>query len=212
MGRDRVSVSQRDGNKGGADELDGRRRRSAQSREAIVTAMFELIGEGNLRPSAQRVADRAGVGIRTVFRHFDEMDRLYAEMHARLQELIGPLLADAEPSGPLSRRARELVAARCEIYERVGPYKRSANMHLMSSPFLQKRHRSMNRALRVDLGRWLPELEQAPERVSNAVDAMLSFQTWDRLRSDQKLTQKDAREALEAALDAIVSTSLKSRA
>ena len=96
-----MTVSQRNGGNGdpAADEADGRRRRSAQSREAIVSAMFDLIGEGDQRPSAQRVADRAGVGIRTVFRHFDEMDRLYAEMNARLRAMIRPLLADEEPSG-----------------------------------------------------------------------------------------------------------------
>ncbi len=211
MGRDRVTVSHRDGRKGGPGQVDGRRRRSAQSREAIVTAMFELIGEGDLRPSAQRVADRAGVGIRTVFRHFDEMDRLYAEMTARLQERIGPLLANAEPNGSVAKRARDLVGTRCDIYERLGPYKRSANVHRMSSPFLQKNHRSMVRALRADLERWLPEIEQAPAGVSNAVEALLSFETWDRLRSDQKLTQKDAREALETALDAVVTASLRGR-
>lgn len=205
-----MTVSQKNGGKaGGTPEADGRRRRSAQSREAIVAAMFELVGEGDLRPSAQRIADRAGVGIRTVFRHFDEMDRLYAEMSVHLRSELEPLLAGANPSGGLAKRTRDLVATRCDVYERMGPYKRSANVHRQSSPFLQKEHRATVRAMRTDLERWLPELGDASPRAANAIEAAISFESWDRLRSDQKLSQKDTREALETTLDALVSTSLK---
>ena len=52
---------------------DGRRLRSERSRQAIIDAMMELIGEGNLVPTAQQASERAGVGIRTVFRHFSDM-------------------------------------------------------------------------------------------------------------------------------------------
>ena len=44
---------------------DGRLQRSERSRELIAEALYELMGEGDLGPSAQKVADRAGVGIRT---------------------------------------------------------------------------------------------------------------------------------------------------
>ena len=39
--------------------------------------MMNLIEGGDLMPSAARVAEEAGVGLRTVFRHFDDMDSLY---------------------------------------------------------------------------------------------------------------------------------------
>ena len=55
---------------------DGRALRSERSRRPIVEALFALVGEGVLQPTAQQVADRAGVGIRTVFRHFEDMDAL----------------------------------------------------------------------------------------------------------------------------------------
>ena len=48
---------------------DGRIQRSERSRETIVQAMLDLIGEGTLSPTAQQVAVRADVGVRTVFRH-----------------------------------------------------------------------------------------------------------------------------------------------
>ena len=40
---------------------DGRRQRSEGSKQAIIEAMLEMIGEGILIPSAQQVSDRAGV-------------------------------------------------------------------------------------------------------------------------------------------------------
>ena len=208
--RGTVTVSQKNGHEG--EEADGRRRRSQHSREAIVSAMFELIGEGDLRPSAQRIADRAGVGIRTVFRHFDEMDRLFAEMSERLRATIAPLLSVEVPTGSVARRASGLVAVRCDIYERIGPYKRSGNLQRFSSPYLRKAHRATIRDFRIDLERWLPEVGAATPRVANAIEAMVSFECWDRLRTDQKLNQKDTREAMETAVGAVVAASLKPRA
>lgn len=208
-----VTVSHKNGGHGdpGADEVDGRRRRSAQSREAIVSAMFELVGEGDLRPSAQRVADRAGVGIRTVFRHFDEMDRLFAEMSDRLRATLRPLLDQAENSGSLASRARHLVVKRCEVYEKMGPYKRSGNLQRPKSAFLQKAHRAMVRDLRLNLERWLPEVASSPTRVANAIEAAVSFEAWDRLRSDQKLSYKDTREAMQTTVDALVQAEFRGR-
>ncbi|MBP6689360.1 MAG: hypothetical protein KA153_05180, partial [Hyphomonadaceae bacterium] len=49
-------------------EVDGRRQRSDASRRKIAQAMLELLREGEPDPSADLVAERAGVGRRTVFR------------------------------------------------------------------------------------------------------------------------------------------------
>ena len=57
---------------------DGRLLRSERSREQIVDALYELIGEGHMQPTAQQVAERSGVALRSVFRLFSDMDALYA--------------------------------------------------------------------------------------------------------------------------------------
>ena len=61
-------------------EEDGRRQRSSRSRERIVHAMIELIRAGEMSPAAARVAEKANVGLRTVFRHFEEMETLTREI------------------------------------------------------------------------------------------------------------------------------------
>ena len=80
-----------------APPLDGRVLRGEKSRESIVDALFELVGEGVLAPTAQQVAERAGVGLRSVFRHFSDMERLFAAMDARLGAEVIPLLLEARP-------------------------------------------------------------------------------------------------------------------
>ena len=65
---------------------DGRTLRSVKSQKLIVDAVIKLIREGNLEPTAQVVADKSGVGIRTVFRQFDDMENLLKSVDAELSK------------------------------------------------------------------------------------------------------------------------------
>ena len=58
--------------------VDGRRLRSERTRLAIINAALALQKEGFLVPTAQQISDRAGVLIRTFFRHFEDMEALFA--------------------------------------------------------------------------------------------------------------------------------------
>ena len=182
---------------------DGRLRRGERSREAIVVALFELVGEGVLQPTAQQVAERAGVGIRSVFRHFDDMDSLYATMDERLSADALPILRE-EVKGSVRERARALAQRRARLYERIGPYKRSANVQRWRSNFLRTRHALLVRELRADLLRSLPELSDAPTETLDAIDLVASFEAWDRLRADQRLSRERAEATLECALLALL--------
>ncbi len=72
--------------------IDGRRLRSETSRLRIVEAMIALVSESPTMPPAEAVATRAGVGLRTVFRLFEDMDGLYRGMQAVMTERLGGLL------------------------------------------------------------------------------------------------------------------------
>jgi AcrR family transcriptional regulator len=183
---------------------DGRVRRGERSGHAIVEALLELIGDGIMEPTAQQVATRAGVGIRTVFRRFSDMESLYAEMGARVHAAAAPLVLDAQPSGDLMTRARELVSRRVVFFERIAPFKRSANLKRWRSPFLRDRHADLVRRLRADLLRWLPELDHAPDALVEALDLVTSFEAWDRLRTEQRLGRERAQAALERMVLGIV--------
>ncbi len=185
---------------------DGRVRRAERSRAAIVDALFDLVGRGIMRPTAQAVAEYAGVGVRTVFRHFDDMESLNAAMSERLGTEVIAMIAGRKPSGSMNDRAKQLVDLRVTMYERIAPYKRCGNLHRWESEFLQKEHSMMVRELRKDLLRWIPEIERAPSEVISALELATSFEAWDRLRVDQRLGRERAREVVER----IVSSILKS--
>lgn len=177
--------------------VDGRVRRGQQSGHAIVDAMLRLVGDGTLEPTAQQVAAEAGVGIRTVFRRFSDMESLFSEMDAHLQAAAVPLLVDGEPTGSRAMRARALVTRRVAFFERIAPYKRAGNLKRWRSPFLRDRHALLVRALRADLRRWLPELGAAPVDVTDALELATSFEAWDRLRTEQRLGRARAQAAIE---------------
>ena len=187
------------------DTTDGRVLRSERSRELIADALFELVGEGDLEPTAQQVAERAGVGIRSVFRLFSDMEALYATLNARLLAEVMPMLREGPPEGAgLRERATALVADRAGLFERVAPYMRSTNLNRGHSPFLADQHRKIVGQLRARLQRWLPELREAPADLVEALDQATSFEAWDRLRSDQRLGRARARAAMERAVRALV--------
>lgn len=193
--------------------FDGRVRRGVRSREAIVAALMDLVGSGVLQPTVQQVAERAGVGVRSVFRHFSEMETLHRAMDARLELEARPMMTTApNPTGSVAERIAALTRQRAAFFERIAPFKRSGNIVRWRSRFLQDRHLMLQRLLRANLLQWLPELASAPAPVVEAADLAASFEAWERLRFDRQLGVKAATAATEAALTALVPATAAKRA
>ncbi len=189
---------------------DGRVQRSERSREAIVQALLDLIGDGTLEPTAQQVAERANVGVRTVFRHFSDMETLFTTMNDQLTEKVNALFVEQSQTGPLESRIAELIERRAAIFGLIGPYKRASAIQRWRSAFLQKQHELSIKILRRDLQRWLPEIAELDGETMEALELNLSFESWDRLRSDQRLGSKRANDVLRRVVSALL-TDLVSR-
>jgi AcrR family transcriptional regulator len=175
---------------------DGRRRRSQLSRERIVTAMMALVEEGRLNPSAEEVAERAQVGLRSVFRHFNDMDGLYAEMALKLAHVYQSALAPFE-SPDWQGQLAEAIERRVAVYERLLPFKRAADAHRHESAVLQDNYAATSRLSRARLRDLLPPaLKDDPEALET-LDFLLSIDSWQRLRTEQKLAVEQARRIVE---------------
>jgi len=184
---------------------DGRLRRSERSRELIADALYELLGEGDIEPSAQKVSDRAGVGIRTVFRLFSDMDALYATVNARLEFEVAPMLRASPPDGAtVHERAESLTGERVAVFERAGIYMRFTNRNRDRSEFLASHYRKLTLRLRERLLHWLPELRDAPPALIETLDQATSFEAWDRLRNDQRLSRPRAQAAMNFATESLL--------
>jgi AcrR family transcriptional regulator len=94
--------------------LDGRRLRSERSKQAIIDAVADMIDEGNLIPTAQQASDRAGVGIRTVFRHFNDMETLFTIADEQRRAYFENLFKGGDRSGTLVERIEKIVDFRGE--------------------------------------------------------------------------------------------------
>ncbi len=190
------------GGRGASDEegVDGRILRSRRSRERILEALVELIAEGDMQPTGERVAARAACGLRTVYRHFEDMDGLYREVQAHVKKLVEPVVAEPARAVSLEERIAAVVQMRSAIFERAAPFLRSGAATRWRSKFLSQSHAEMVRDLRSDLRRVLPEAEAHME----IAELLTSFEAWDRLRVDQKLSRDKAQGVIEAGLRVLV--------
>jgi AcrR family transcriptional regulator len=179
---------------------DGRRRRGQDNRARIVAAMLEIIRSGDLAPGAEQVAQHADVGLRTVFRHFQDMDSLYREMSV---VIMGELKAVAETpfrSPDWRERVVELIERRAGAFEKIGPFLRASTAFSQRSRDLQVDNTRLVAALRVILERQLPPEVVRDRPKLEILDLLLSFETWSRLRREQGLSPRQAKDTLTAAV------------
>lgn len=179
---------------------DGRRRRSEASRERIVSALFELLAAGDVTPSAEAVADRAGVGLRTVFRHFENMESLFQQINATMEAEIRPAITQGWSSQGGQSRLEEMLDRRIVIFEKIMPLKIAADVHRHRSAFLEAQARVFVREQREMMKAGLSEIVTSDPDLLEALDLLLSFDTWRRLRRDQRLSVPRAREVLRSLL------------
>ncbi|PLW82488.1 hypothetical protein CWI75_12105 [Kineobactrum sediminis] len=171
---------------------DGRRLRSERSRQIILDAMLALIEEGNLVPTAQQVADRAGVGIRSVFRHFSDMENLFAAADEQSREWYFSLFSGGDRRGTLKKRIRHAAERHANGYEAIWNTILSTQAQMWRYELLRKNYAHYQRGLRNDLDDWLPELKTLSRSSRDAVDAIASFEMWHRLREYQGLSKKQS--------------------
>lgn len=175
---------------------DGRRARGMENRRKIVDAMLALIGEGAISPSAEDVASRAEVGLRTVFRHFDDMDSLYREISALMSAELMPIASAPQPGGNWRDRFAELVERRARVFEKMTPFKIAADAHRHRSAFLRDEHVQLAQLQRATLRTALgPQLCRDKLRFE-ALEVLMSFDAWRHMRHDQGLTVAQAKKLL----------------
>ncbi len=172
---------------------DGRRERSRSSRSKIVAAMVDLVGKGDVAPSAARVAEVAGVGLRSVFRHFDDMDELYREMGEVIEAQVMPIILQSPTGATWQEKLFVIADRRAMVFETILPYRISANLKRFQSSYLMQDYRRMLRLESDTIEVHLPVAVKADVAGARGLNVILSFQTWRLLRHDQELPFEDAK-------------------
>lgn len=197
-------------------ETDGRRARAERNRDAVVDAILDIIREGQGQPGAAEIAARAGVSLRSVFRHFDDLDTLHEAAVERHAALIAPLFvlvlpapADDGMPAPIGARIDALVRQRATLLEEMRPVRSVAErLRDRSAPIAAGLDRS-RRLLREQVrGVFAPELEarSGPDRrdLFDALEAATSFALWQQLRVDQGLSKARATAAMDRSVRALL--------
>ena len=184
---------------------DGRRARSRTSRDKIVAAVLHLIEGGDLSPSAARVAEVAGVGLRSVFRHFDDMDSLYQEVSERVSAQVMPMLREAVIGATWKERLVRIVERRTSIFERIHPFRLSASFKRFRSAFLTEEYRRTLDLEAATVEALLPPHILADQVSTRSIKVILSFQNWHALRFEQDLSIEEAREVVSRLLGDTIS-------
>jgi AcrR family transcriptional regulator len=187
-----------------AQEADGRKHRSQKSQMLIVNAMLELMAKGNLEPSADQIAEIAKVGRRSVFRHFSDMDTLYREMNNSITATMGSIVPQPFLAADWRGRVLELVDRRAVGFEKMKPFLLAGQVHRHRSAFLKMAHAQFVGILRNILMAILPKDAARDAVLVEALDMLLSFESWNRLREDQGLSIAKSKRVLKQAIESLL--------
>lgn len=168
---------------------DGRRLRSELNKQKIVDALMALVRDGDLSPTAEAVAMRSGVGVRTVFRQFADVDSLHREISAVMTARLLPRTAEPFQAPTWQGRIDELARRRADLFEEIMPFKRAADVHAARSSAVQEERAHLSDFQRRMVKRILPaELTATRPELLDALDLALCLDTWVRLRTVQGLS------------------------
>jgi TetR/AcrR family transcriptional regulator of autoinduction and epiphytic fitness len=192
--------------------LDGRFVRSIRTRHAVVNALLDLLNEGDPRPTAARIADRAGVSLRLVFHHFDDLETIYNELARTQTERVKHLTIPISTGLPLAPRIEEFCTQRSRLLETLSPVRRAAVLLEPFRPALARQlthARDLTRAAAI--AAFEPELSQlaGDERRSAiaALDLVTSWVAWEQMRRHQGLSETDARRVMATTIRALLAKS-----
>jgi TetR/AcrR family transcriptional regulator of autoinduction and epiphytic fitness len=188
---------------------DGRTVRAERTRQALVDALFALLEDGELRPTAERIAQRAGVSERSVFQHFPDREALLEAVARQEYERVVTALQPVDASRPLGARIDDFVVQRTRLLERISPVRRAALLIEHESDVVAGWLTTARQAAATDVERvFRRELERAESGERAVLLAALvsatSWPAWEGYRVHQRLGAERARAAMRRTIAALL--------
>ena len=177
-----------------------------------LDAFIDLVLEGNLPPTAEQVAERAGISKATFFRYFESLNAMRYDAAARMLERF-PLLDVADPGqGPLRARIERFVSLRVELWEKVHLLARLQRTVVLQDPDAARMVDSV-RELMVDqvCEHFAPELRERPaarrDDAAMLIAMITSVESWEQFRNTYGRSPLQTRRAWTQAIEALLNTS-----
>lgn len=187
-------------------EMRARKQTTAATRDAIVQAAIDsVVAERSLGITLGSVADRAGVTVKTVLRHFGSREEL---IEAAYLHILQDVLAERTVT---SRDPERALTVLIEHYERRG----DMVLGLIAEEDDDPRARRMCDTGRTLHRKWVDEvfgagLPDEPSERARIIDALVvvtDVYCWKLLRRDRGLTVEDVRDRMSLLSEAVLSAS-----
>jgi len=149
------------------------------------------------------ISKRSGVSTSTLFRLYEDLEALHVAVLTDRVEQLREYFVDVPIQLPLSERVRQLVKLRSSYYEKIGNVRRYAvarrRVSKLVNNLLSMNEKWFYSQVQRLFAAEISELEQAAD-VLLGIDNITSWESWERLRTVQKLSVKRAKVVVEATL------------
>ena len=163
---------------------DGRINRSKTTLNKIVAATISLLRKNNNGqiPTAQEIAVKSGVGIRTVFRHIDDMEGLIEEVNRRYLNDLESYIAKNNPKqNSKDQRIEHVIKERFYLYNTYQHVFSLTITSLNNSNAIRTGFIKFNHILRQRFEDLIPEIKMINKDKQNLIDTLISYAAWFRM-------------------------------
>ena len=195
-----------------AASTDGRLARRDRNRTAVLDAMIELFSEGDLDPTPERVAGRAGISPRSVYRYFDDREALLrAAISHHLDSVWHLYVFHRIGEGPLSARLTDFARHRVRLFEAIGATARASRARAVTDEILREQLELTRRALREQIEKqFATELDGMTATTRRArvaaIDALCELEALDHYRIHRGFSTTETEVLLADALAALLTS------
>jgi TetR/AcrR family transcriptional regulator, regulator of autoinduction and epiphytic fitness len=182
--------------------------RGERTRQRVAEALISLLEEGGATPTAKSVASRAGVSVRLVFHHFDDMESLYRMVMAVQARRHWSTVREVRADLPLGVRIDRTVAQRAKLFDAIGPVRRAGVALAGRRADIAEAIAETDGLLRAwEQSTFALELRGAGRErrdLLDAIDAAASWEAWERLRHGQGLSVSASRRVMARTLTGLL--------
>jgi AcrR family transcriptional regulator len=169
---------------------DGRFARSQKTKDAIVKALLKLLRNTPF-PTAEQVAKESKIGLRTVYRQFNDMESIYLSLHEECMHSLGQMFdSDVDLDKSFKERVNFAISERLTIYEEyetlfIATISNSARLPTLVNQVAESYQIMRERFIEI-----VPEIKNLSTIKSDLLFTRITFPPWFSLRKLLKHDQK----------------------
>lgn len=176
---------------------DGRTMRRQRNRDAVIESLITLIQDGELTPTVAKIADRAGVSHRSIFRYFEDLNDLArTAIETEFRNAAALATIEHPGDGTLEHRIETTISKQLATFEQMHQLGRVARGRMIDIPEIDRQLSGIIQ-FRLDQLReqFAPELDAMDEgrrdAILTAMAMAVGFDSYDMHRRTLERTRDE---------------------